>query len=120
MQSEYEILDEAGNVMNVIVADETFCEEVHPGRWRPVPVEAGPDPVPTAVTNFQARAAFMAADLFEQVDGAVRAQGGAAFQAWEYANEFTRTGALVTGLAALGITDAQLDDLFRAAARIEA
>lgn len=78
-------------------------------------------PVPQEVTNFQARAALMQAGLFQAVDDALRAAGGAAWQAWEYANVFTRGGTLVNGMAAqLGLTDAQLDDLFRAAALIEA
>lgn len=79
-------------------------------------------PVPQRVTNFQARAALMAAGLFDQVDTALKTAGDPmALQAWEYANEVARGGALVNGLvASLGWTHAQLDDLFRVAALIEA
>lgn len=82
-----------------------------------------PAPVPQEVTNFQARAALLAAGLFETVNAAVLAQGptSAAYQAWEYANHLTRNGALVNSMgAALGLTAQQLDELFIAAAQIEA
>lgn len=81
-----------------------------------------PPAVPQQVTNYQARAALLAAGLFEQVDAAVKAQGptSAAFQAWEYANSVYRNSPLIAGLgAALGLTAAQIDDLFRAAAAID-
>lgn len=77
--------------------------------------------VPSTVTNFQARAALMGAGLFDAVDAAVKAAGGVALQAWEYANEFEREGVLVAGITVqLGITSAQLDALFVAASEIAA
>ncbi|CAB4142789.1 hypothetical protein UFOVP452_39 [uncultured Caudovirales phage] len=96
--------------------------------WRDAALDRLPDPdpppapVPAEVTNFQARAALLAADLFETVDAAIRGGGDPlAVQAWDYANVITRRGALVTAMAGqLGLTDGQLDDLFRAAAVIEA
>ncbi len=36
-----EILDDEGNVINVIVASEEFAQEHYPGRWR---VEVPPEP----------------------------------------------------------------------------
>lgn len=84
---------------------------------------APPEPVPAEVTMFQARAVLLQAGLFDAVDAAMKALGpkSVELQAWEYANHFTRHGALVTAMAAqLGLTDAQLDDMFRAAALIEA
>ena len=36
-----EILDDEGNVANVIVASEEFADEHYPGRWR---VEVPPEP----------------------------------------------------------------------------
>lgn len=89
----------------------------------PAEIEAAKPPVPVAVTNFQARAVLLAAGLFDQVDTAIKAQpqASAAYQAWEYANEITRNGTLVNSMAEmLGFTAAQLDDLFRQAATIEA
>ena len=82
-----------------------------------------PPPVPPEVTNFQARAALLRAGIFEMVDEAIQAlpRASEAWQAWEYANTVTRGGALVTAMAhGLGFTDETLDDLFRAAAEIEA
>jgi hypothetical protein len=76
---------------------------------------------PRVVTNFQARAALMAVGLFDAVDAYCKQAGGATFQAWEYANNFYRTGALVNGLAPqFGLTEADLDTLFQQAALIEA
>jgi len=84
---------------------------------------------PRTVTNFQLRAALLgmpapggaAGTLFAVVDAAVRAQGGLALQAWEYANEVNRTGPLVQQMAAgFGFDEASLDALFIAAAGISA
>lgn len=89
----------------------------------PEEIVAQRPPVPAVVTNFQARAALLAAGLFDQVDAAIKAQPvtSAAYQAWEYANELTRAGVLVNTMAAeLGLSAGQLDELFRAAAEIEA
>lgn len=89
--------------------------------WEQVPEpEPGLPPVPTSVTNAQARAALLDAGLFDAVDAALKEQGGVALQFWEYANTVNRNGQLVTGLgASLGLTEAQIDDLFRTAAAIE-
>lgn len=77
--------------------------------------------IPYEVTNFQARAALMVIGRFEDVDNAVKAQGGIALQAWEYANNITRNGALVNSLATgLGFTQEDLDLLFYQASLIEA
>lgn len=86
-------------------------------------IDASKPPVPQAVTNFQARAALLKAGLFDQVNGALLAlpANSTARQAWEYANELTRNGTLVNSVSeTLGLTAAQLDDLFRQAATIEA
>jgi response regulator RpfG family c-di-GMP phosphodiesterase len=78
-------------------------------------------PVPTEVTNFQARAALRRAGLLEPVHAALLAAGGEAWDAWEYANHLYRNGALVKAFAAqLGFTEEEIDDLFRVAAGIEA
>lgn len=85
--------------------------------------EPEPPSVPQEVTNFQARAALLRAGLFEVVDAAIMAlpRTKEAWQAWEYANTISRGGALVNAMAfSLGLTEAQIDDLFRAAAQIEA
>lgn len=110
--------DPMGKVVNVrpLVVDMTPAEIA-------AAAEAAKPPVPAAVTNFQARAALLTAGLFEKVDGALMAlpARSTARQAWEYANELTRNGTLVNSMAeTLGFTAAQLDDLFRDAATIEA
>jgi hypothetical protein len=90
--------------------------------------------VPSAVTNFQARAVLLqmpgpgdVGAMFDAIDAALLAgrdagpEGRVAWQAWEYANEITRGGVLVQQMAAaFGLDDAALDALFRAAAGIEA
>lgn len=94
------------------------------------PPAPGPAPrrVPAAVTNFQARAVLMglpgpggAGSLFDAVDAALRAEGGPAWQAWEYANEFTRGGELLARMAEVfGLSAERLDELFLAASEVEA
>lgn len=85
--------------------------------------QANKPPVPPVVTNYQARAALLQAGLFEQVNNTLLALPitDPARQAWEYANEVTRHGSLVNGVTGqLGMTPAQVDELFRVAATIEA
>lgn len=41
-----EILDEDGNVANVIVADEAFAQQQHPGAWRVAAVQPVQEPAP--------------------------------------------------------------------------
>lgn len=89
-----------------------------------------PPPVPPAITNFQARAVLLAMasptgvegrTLFQDIDDTLRGEGGVAWQAWEYANEITRDGELVSSLGQrLGMSPAQLDQLFIAAGSISA
>lgn len=78
-------------------------------------------PVPQEVTIFQARAALRAAGLFTAAEAAITAlQNVEATDAWARASVVTRTSALVNSLGPqLGLTDQQIDDLFRAAAVIE-
>ncbi len=65
--------------------------------------------------------------LFSEVDAAIRAgkdsgpEGAIAFQAWEFANDFYRDGALINALGAgFGQSQAEIDALFIAASTIEA
>ncbi len=80
-------------------------------------------PAPRTVTMRQARLALLGAGLLPTVDAAVAAMPGAAGEAarieWEYSVEVQRDKALVQGLSAsLGLTEAQLDGLFTAAAAL--
>lgn len=78
-------------------------------------------PVPRSVTPYQARAALARAGLLAAVETAVQAAGGEAQLAWEYAVTIGRGGVLVAQVgAALGLTEAAMDDLFRVAGTIEA
>jgi hypothetical protein len=85
-----------------------------------------PPVVPREVTNFQARALLMnmpgsaaGRSLFQDVDDTLRALGGVEWQAWEYTTILPRSSQLIATLGAqLGLTDAQLDQMFIAAASI--
>lgn len=92
---------------------------------------APPDPTPEELlaaeraamicSRFQAKAALQAAGLLATIESVVA--GGDAFVqlAWAEAVEFRRTSPTIAALqSAAGLTDEQIDDLFRAAMTIEA
>lgn len=127
---------ENGLVTNVIEVDPANipdwcedwpeCEIAGPG-WAYVdgeflPPAAPPLSVPEEVSRFQARAALLNAGLLGQADAVVAASGNALLQlAWTDAVSFKRNSPGIAALApALGLDDAALDDLFRAAAEIVA
>lgn len=88
-----------------------------------LPYVAPPTPVPEAVSMRQARLALLGAGLLSQVDAAIASlpspQKEAAAIEWEYAQEVQRHNGLVPAMAqALGMTEAQLDDLFMQAATL--
>ncbi len=73
------------------------------------------------VSRFQAMAALMDAGLLSSVNTALAGAGPLAQLAWAEATEFRRNSPTIAGLAAgLGLSDTQVDDLFRAAALITA
>ena len=79
--------------------------------------------VPQSVTMRQARLALLGAGVLSAVDAAIAAMDepakAAALIAWEYSTEVQRSFGLVSQLApALGLTDAQVDALFIAAAQL--
>lgn len=79
--------------------------------------------IPAVVSRFQARAALHLAGLLDTVEAimASPATPVMAKLAWADAQEFKRTSPSLLGIAgAIGLTDAQLDDLFTTAAGIEA
>lgn len=80
------------------------------------------DYVPQEVSRFQAKAALALAGLLPQADAAVAASGNVVLQlAWAEATTFKRNSPGIAALApAIGLDDAALDDLFRAAAEIVA
>ena len=80
----------------------------------PPPTIAG---VPQEVTMRQARLALLGAGLLDNVNSAIATAGQAALIEWEFANSVVRGSPFITQLgAALGMTDAQIDALFVAAA----
>ena len=77
--------------------------------------------VPQVVSPFQARAALAQAGLLAQAEAAVAATDEVTKLAWQYAQEFRRNSpTLLTLATALGLTEAQLDELFTTAAGIAA
>lgn len=93
------------------------------GQWVD---EAVPEPVaiPQVVTMRQARLALLGTGLLHQVDPAIDSlaepEQTAARIEWEYSQVVCRDRPFVVGIgAALGLTDAQIDALFTAAAGIE-
>jgi hypothetical protein len=72
-------------------------------------------------TPFQGRMALADANLLAQAQAAVDAGDEKTKVAWEYALEWRRNSPMIAALAAvLSLSDTQVDDLFRAAALIEA
>jgi len=73
------------------------------------------------VTPFQGRMALIDAGLMAQVQAAVDAADEKTKTAWEYAVEWKRMSPMIEALSsALGMSETQVDDLFRAAQSITA
>ena len=74
---------------------------------------AGPIPVPKSVTPLQARRALLAANLLDTVTAAVASGPVETQLAWEFANSIDRNSDFTKSLgSALGLSDAQIDELF--------
>lgn len=91
--------------------------------WTSEPYAVPSVPVPAFVTRRQAREVLLDADLLDAVEAAIDAmpgkEGRRARIQWQDAAEVHRDWPLVLALgAALGLTDTQMDDLFRAAAQL--
>lgn len=88
------------------------------------PAAPTPEPVPQQITMRQCRLQLLAIGLLDSVDAAIAAIPDAAQRhasqiEWEYAATVERSSAWVQTLAgALGLTAAQIDDLFREAAKL--
>lgn len=93
------------------------------GDHTPTPYVAPPAVAPTLVSRFQARAALAAAGHFEAIDAFMAALPRTDIRrlAWEDATDFDRTSTTLAAMQQmLGLSDAQVDALFTAAAAIEA
>lgn len=78
-----------------------------------------PVQVPQVVTIRQAKLALLQVGLLDDVDAAVAQSDRATQIEWEYATEVRRTwSTLLTLQTALGLSDAQIDDLFILAAEL--
>lgn len=85
----------------------------------PAPPPLPAEPV-TRVTTNQARLALLAAGKLDQVDAYVATMGAAANTRWHYAAYIYRDSPLIAQAVADNIfTQAEIDELFEAAARIE-
>ena len=77
------------------------------------------NPVPQQVSMRQARLALLGAGLLDDVEAVISAAGRAAQLEWEYAAVVDRSNPAVAAVQQQqGITDAQIDDLFREAAKL--
>lgn len=83
-----------------------------------------PAPLPEAVTMRQARLALLRLGLLDDVEAVLGSipdeqQRRAALLTWEYSGAVERDNTLIAMLApAIGLTPAQIDDLFRMAAAL--
>ncbi|TLX65057.1 hypothetical protein DN820_01720 [Stutzerimonas nosocomialis] len=99
-------------------------ERLRAGEAGPIAPYAGGRYVPPEVTMRQARLALLSAGLLSQVNQALAGMAGdegeAARIEWDYSSVMRRDKPFVQGIGAmLGLTPAQIDDLFIAAAAIE-
>ena len=77
------------------------------------------NPVPQQVTMRQARLALLSAGLLDDVEMVIAAAGRAAQLEWEYAAVVDRSNPAVAAVQQQqGLTDVQIDDLFREAAKL--
>ena len=77
------------------------------------------NPVPQQVTMRQARLALLSAGLLDDVEMVVAAAGREAQLEWEYAAVVERSNPAVAAVQQQqGMTDAQIDDLFREAVKL--
>jgi hypothetical protein len=115
-----DILDEHDNVLQTIVGDVLFAEENFPGMWRIAEDQPGAPvaAVPQKVTARQAHQALILAGLYDAVQTAISAiadplQRKLAQVEWEKSQEFARDWPLLLSIGqGLGLTDADMDDLF--------
>ena len=77
------------------------------------------NPVPQQVSMRQARLALLSVGLLDDVEMAIAAAGRAAQLEWEYAAVVDRSNPAVAAVQQQeSLTDAQIDDLFREAAKL--
>jgi hypothetical protein len=108
-------------VINVVTGERTIVQ-LTPEEIAVLP-PVSPPPVPTVVTMRQARLALLQTGRLEQVNSAIATMPGVDGEAarieWEFSSTVERNRPLVQGLRpSLGLSEADLDDLFRLAATL--
>lgn len=127
-----------GKIENNKVVEAFLVDEIpeHLSSWTVLPDEVGigwvnvngnweepvvVSPVPEKVSRFQARAAMYQMGLLEAAEALTTMAGGLTEIAWTDATEFRRDSPSIAGLAPhLGLTEEQIDNLFRLADAIRA
>lgn len=110
----YIIRSPDGRIIGILANGELSAAAVESDIASPY---APPAPVPLEVSPWQIRRALNASGLRAVVEGAVANAGQDAKDGWEFASVIRRDNPLLAGMAAaLGMTPAQVDDLFRLAA----
>lgn len=114
----YEILNEGGDVIDIVEAELSFMQSQYQ-EWQYRQAEDLPvlPVVPASITMRQARLALHSQGLYAAVGAAIDALPDppktAAIIEWEYSNEVQRRNGFVSSIAPiLGLTEAQIDDLF--------
>ena len=97
----------------------SMTPELVDGIWREVfALEPAPVFVPQQVTMRQARLELLSRDLLDDVDAVIAVAGRAAQIEWEYASTVDRDNPVIAAVQQQqGMTDEQIDDLFREAAK---
>jgi hypothetical protein len=130
--SKYAIIED-GKVVNIAKANEALADnwvqsdsaaigDLYDGTTFTRP-PAPPEPIPQVVSRFQARAALYQAGLLEQVETVMAdpATDMLAKLAWADAQEFKRSSPTIAAFSQqIGLTDEQIDELFKQAAQIDA
>ena len=79
------------------------------------------DPVPLSVTRFQARAALHLAGLLDDAEAAIAQAHPLSRIAWEHAHVYRRYSPTLISIGQqLGLSEADMDELFKTAASITA
>ena len=87
-------------------------------RWPDAAQYESPIRVPQQVTMRQARLELLSRDLLDDVDAVIAVAGVAAQIEWEYASTVDRDNPVIAVVQQQqGMTDEQIDDLFREAAK---
>jgi hypothetical protein len=119
-----QIKDQSGSTINTIVGSLDFAQAMYPDHVCVEIPDQTPGPViPQSVTAFQAKAALLQADLLDEVEALMADVDTPRIVklAWSEALTFERQSPTVLTLAtALGLSSAELDELFVAASEITA